>query len=252
MKSRFSNPEDSHKHSLQTLESLYEYDDFMESVQDLIDMGCGSSLDLEWWATRTTRDENPIPLNIKCLGIDENKNSTIKQYKNIQYQFQNFEDPILVHKRRFDVVWCHDAFQYSINPLNTLKNWWEIMNPNGMLVLILPQSTNLEFNVQAFDQVDGVYHNWTLVSLIHSLAVSGFDCRDGFFKKNIDDPWIHAVVYKSDHAPMDPHATSWFDLSEKKLIPDSATASLNRYGYVRQRDLVLQWLDKSLESFANH
>ena len=219
MKARFSNYEESHAHSAQTLESLYEYDDFMESVKDVVDMGCGSGLDLEWWATRTTRDETPVPLNIKCLGIDENKNTTIQQHKNIQYQFQNFEDTILSHKRKFDVVWCHDAFQYTVNPLNTLRNWWEIMNPNGMLVLILPQTTNLEFNVQAFDQPDGVYHNWTLVNLIHALSVSGFDCRDGFFKKRIDDPWLHAIVYKSEHSPMDPRTTKWFELSEKNLIP---------------------------------
>jgi hypothetical protein len=51
----------SHKHSLQTLETFYEFDDFMESIGTLADMGCGSGLDLEWWATRTTRDETPRP-----------------------------------------------------------------------------------------------------------------------------------------------------------------------------------------------
>jgi hypothetical protein len=89
-----------------------------------------------------------------------------------------------------------------------------------------------------------------MVSLIHALAVSGFDCRDGFFKKMPDDPWLHAIVYKSEHAPMDPRTTRWYDLIDLELIPDSMAASIMRYGYARQRDLVLPWIDKSLHSFA--
>jgi SAM-dependent methyltransferase len=248
----FSSHEQSHRHSLQTLETLYEYDDFMESIKDLVDLGSGSGLDLEWWATRTTRDEVPQPLNIRCLGIDLEARSTLTtKYSNLQHQFQNFEDPILA-TRKFDVAWCHDAFQYALNPLQTLKNWWNIMNPNGMLVIIVPQTTNLESNAQAFDQASGCYYHWTPVSLIHALAVSGFDCRDGYFLKAANDPWLHAIVYKSEHEPMDPRTTSWYDLADRKLIPDSAAASALKYTHVRQRDLILPWLDKSIESFANH
>lgn len=249
----FISHEQSHQHSRETLETLYEYDDFMESVGSVVDMGSGAGLDLEWWATRTTRDEVPKPLNIRCLGIDlEAKSMLTTKYPNIQYQFQNFEDPIMISKRKFDVLWCHDAFQYALNPLQTLKNWWDILNPNGMAVIIVPQTTNLEFNTQAFDQGDGVYYHWTAVNMIHALAVSGFDCRDGFFRKAANNTWLHAVVYKSEHAPMDPRTTSWYELADRKLIPDSAAASVLKHAHVRQRDLVLPWLDKSCESFANH
>ena len=251
MKTKFINAEQSHQHSLQTLEQIYEYDDFMLSIEAVADMGCGDGLDIEWWATRTTRDDNPKPLNLKCTGFDLRDRLNLSQrYNNLQYQIQNFDDPIAVYKKTFDVVWCHDAFQYSINPLATLVNWNKIMNPNGMLALILPQTTNLEFNVQAFDQEDGCYYNWTTISLIHALAVSGFDCRDGFFKKMPGDPWLHAVVYKSEHAPMDPRTTKWYDLIDRGLIPDSLAAGILRHGHARQRDLILPWIDKSLHSFA--
>jgi predicted TPR repeat methyltransferase len=70
MKDFFTSDVDSHHHSLQTLNQLYEYDDFMISLETMVDMGCGTGLDLEWWATRTTRDDNPRPLNIKCTGVD--------------------------------------------------------------------------------------------------------------------------------------------------------------------------------------
>lgn len=77
------------------------------------------------------------------------------------------------------------------------------------------------------------------------LAVSGWDCEGGFFKKSPNDPWLHAVVYRSDIEPMDPK-NSWYDLAETGLLPKSAVASINRYGFVNQNDLILPWLDKSL------
>jgi hypothetical protein len=78
------------------------------------------------------------------------------------------------------------------------------------------------------------------------LAVSGWDCANGHFKKEPNSPWLHAVVYKSKHQPMDPRKTSWYDLSDKGLLPESAVKSIFRYGYLRQQDLVLSWIDHSL------
>jgi SAM-dependent methyltransferase len=248
----FSRPELSHQHSLETLNCLYEYDDFMESIDTLVDVGCGTGLDLEWWATRTTRDEKAIPLNIRCLGVDLMTELPMAyRYPNIQYCSQDFENPITMHKHKYDIVWCHDAFQYAVNPLATLENWWKMMTPGAMLVIIVPQTTNLKFNIQEFDQQDHCYYNHTMVSMIHMLAISGFDCNLGFFKKNANDSWLHAVVYKSNHEPMNPKITKWYDLCELELLPDSAVKSIQQYGYLRQQDLILPWLDKSLMSFYN-
>jgi len=250
MQGYFSSPQDSHSHSLHTLTALYEYDDFMESVGIIADLGCGPGLDLEWWATRTTRDEQRRPLNIKCVGVDRGADLAMAQrYPNIQYQSQDFEQPLLRQKRRFDLLWCHDAFQYVINPFSTLRVWRDSLAPDGMLVLILPQSTNLEYRVQAFDQRDYCYYHWTVVNLIHVLAACGFDCAGGFFRKNPQDPWLHAVVYRSEITPQDPAATSWYNLADLGLLPTTAMESINRHGYLRQRDLVLPWLDRSLRSF---
>jgi len=249
----FSSPAMSHAHSLQTLEVLYEYDDFMESIQTVADMGCGSGLDLEWWATRTTRDDSRTPLNIKCTGVDRPETLPLAdKYRNITYCRQDFEDTINVYKKRFDVVWCHDAFQFVLDPFQTLANWRKVMSKESMLIVILPQTTNMEFNTQAFDQRDYVYYHWTMVSLIHVLAVSGFDCANGFFLKRPDDPWLHAVVYNTNQDPLDPKSTRWYDLADRGLLPRSACDSIQKYGYLRQRDLVLPWLDKSLTGFAKH
>jgi hypothetical protein len=84
------------------------------------------------------------------------------------------------------------------------------------------------------------------------LALSGWDCKSGFFKKNSIDPWINAVVYKSAHKPMNPKTTTWYQLSEMKLLPDSAETSIFAHGELQQQDLVLPWLDHSLSWLGNY
>jgi SAM-dependent methyltransferase len=244
---QFGSPEASHAHSLGTLDTLYQFDDFMQSVEHVIDMGCGSGLDMLWWATRTTRDMNPRPLNIRCLGIDLAEScSAAQQHRYVSYMPQDFEDIIRIHKRRFDVIWCHDAFQYVQDPFRTLTQWRDITTPGAMLVITVPQTTNLYLNREQFEQADGCYWHWTLINLIHVLAVSGWDCASGFFQKLTGDPWITAIVYRSEQAPRDPRRTRWYDLCDLGMLPESAVKSIHRHGYLRQQDLVLPWIDKSL------
>lgn len=244
----FRNAEESHAHSLQTLNTLFEYDDFMESIGTMIDLGCGAGLDLEWWATRTTRDDIPVPLNIQCTGIDlSNRLSLTQKYPNIRYQQANFENNISVKKDNFfDVLWCHDAFHYAINPLATLKHWWSIAAEGAMLTLIVPQTTNFQQRHSAFSQPSGCYYHYTLINLIHMLSVSGWDCRSGFFLKRPNDHWLHAIVYKSNKEPMNPTTTTWYDLVDLELLPETADECIKRYGELRQSELVLPWIDKSL------
>ena len=249
----FASTEASHQHALQTLNTLYEFDDFMESIGTLCDLGCGSGLDLAWWASRTTRDLNsPRPLDIKCTGVDLlPRPPALESFRGLRYVQQDLETPISA-PARFDLLWCHDTFQYMLNPLQTLRQWRDITAPNGMLCLVLPQTTNLEFNTQAFDQRNGVYYHWTVVSVIHALAVTGWDCAAGFFRKRSDDPWIHAIVYRSEQEPRDPRTTTWYELAEAGLLPESAVRGVMKHGYLRQRDLTLPWIDKNLIDFRYH
>jgi SAM-dependent methyltransferase len=249
----FRNPQESHEHSLQTLDELFRHDDFMLSIKTVIDLGCGSGRDLEWWATRTTRDEEPVPLNIKCTGVDLIERPTItKQYTNIKYQQSNFEGIIQTPPDKFDVLWCHDSFQYCLNPIQTLSKWHEIASDGAMLVIVIKQTTNIHRHDLDFAQEDGAYYHYTLINLIHMLAVAGWDCKAGFFKKDPTDPWIHAVVYKSSHSPMDPATTRWYDLVEKELLPATADKCINAKGYLEQKSLTLPWLDKSLMWLGQH
>lgn len=242
----FRNPEESHQHSLETLNWLYEHDDFMASIGTLVDLGCGAGLDLEWWATRTSRDDSSEPLNINCTGVDLCDTPIIaRKYANITYQKTDFELEIYTpRKKKYDVLWCHDSFQYVINPIDTLKLWRNIAEPDAMLCLVLPQTTNLKHRHLNITQPVG-FHHYTLVNLIHMLAITGWDCAGGFFRKPANEPWLSVVVYRSNIEPMDPK-TSWYKLAETGLLPKSAETSINKYGYLNQDDLVLPWLDKNL------
>lgn len=246
------NSEQSYMHSLETLNALYEYDDFMSSITSVVDLGCGEGKDIEWWATRTTRDDNPQPLNIKCTGVDVLDELVIaRDHPNVTYQKTDFEGPIYPPAGgKFDILWCHDSFQYAINPVATLTNWWNIASEGAMLVLIVPQTTNIRRHQLSFTQESKCYYHYTIVNLIHMLAVSGWDCKHGFFLKKPRDPWLHAVVYKSNVGPQDPKTTDWHRLSELNLLPETADKSVFAHNELRQQDLVLPWLDHSLMMFS--
>ena len=252
MSTYFGSAADSHQHSLEILNSIRVYDEFLESIKTFVDLGCGTGEDLRWWATLETNEESPKPLNIQCTGVDILDSLPMAHdYHNVIYQKTNFED--IIHTPaagKFDVLWCHDAFQYVINPIQTLSNWWEITSDGGMLVLSVPQSTNVQHKQLAFTQESGSYYHHTLVSLIHQLSVAGWDCHAGFFQKRPQDLWINVVVYKSQHKPMDPRNVNWHDLSALKLLPESAENSVFKRGYLDQRDLVLPWIDQSISSLA--
>lgn len=242
---QFRNALDSHNHSQQILQMLYQYDTFMDSIGTVADMGCGSGLDINWWATLHTRDDPPEPHNYKCYAVDKNISQIeheILELPNVIPIQANFEDERVIPVQ-VDLTWSHNSFQYAINPLNTLKNWNQIMNLNGMLVLSLPQHQTYEFNRLKTRSFSGSYYHYNVCNLMYMLAVNGFDCRDCYMWMEENTSWMHFVVYKSAD-PLDPATTSWFDLADKNLISDSAMHSLNKYGHVRQEELMFTWLDK--------
>jgi len=251
--SSFGSPHEKHEHSFKNVLSyMYEYDDFMDSVGRVIDLGCDvEATDMLWWANATTRDETQTPLGIKCVGVNTFEKLNVK-HSSISYQNHDIESLNRV-KKTFDIVWCYDQLQYLLNPYQALSNWWHIAEKDAMLVIAVPQTVNTEYHIQEYNLSLGHKYHYTMPQLIYMLAVSGWDCRSGFFKKTPGDPWLYAIVYKSDVEPMDPKETNIYKLVEQtELLPQCAVDGIHRYGKLRQRDLILPWLDKNITIMENH
>jgi len=240
----FKNALESHEHSRDVLDMLYQYDSFMDSIQVIADMGCGVGLDAQWWATLMTRDDPPEPHDYLVYAVDRNIKQVdheVLEHPNIKFIEADFEQPTI--PREIDLLWSHDSFQYAVNPMNTLRVWNEQMSINGMLVLNVPLMQTYSYDRIQTRSFSGCYYNHNLCTLLYMLAVNGFDCRDCYIYTAQNYGWVHIAVYKS-MAPMDPASTSWYDLIDKNLVHDSVIASLNTYGHVRQEELIFTWLDK--------
>jgi len=241
----FVSPHQSHLHSLKTLNQIYQYDTFLDSIKNIADFGCGSGLDTNWWATLSTRDDPPQPRNYNVASVDivDKVDPKVKELKNVKLITNDFEKEGVVGNS-IDLLWCHDAFQYVVNPLQTLCNWNKMMVKDGMLIIIMPQYAGYVNNKVHFRIYNGTLYPHNIVNLMYMLAVCGFDCNDAFFKVEVHDyvPWIHAAVYKAGD-PIDPK-TSLYQLADMQLLNPSATKSLDANGYIRQEDLITSWFDK--------
>lgn len=245
---QFNNAYQSHEHSLTTLNLIRHYDDFMDSVSSVADFGCGGGLDIEWWAKQESagnEEDPPRPYNYKCYAIDRDlKQLRVELPKNVHTIEADFESRVLL-PTPVDVIWCHNAFQYCINPMNTLKLFNQQLVENGMLYICMPVHRNTEHGRIVNRSASYQYFEYTLQNLIYMLAVNGFDCRDAYFLKEASDPWVHAVVYKSGVEPMDPRTTSWYDIAKKKLLNPAMENSIGKTGYLTQEDMIFGWLDKN-------
>lgn len=239
----FQNPQASHEHSLKTLESISAYDDFMDGLSVICDMGCGHGLDISWWANATYVDDdnNTQKRNYKCFGVDLDTSRVTNRPPNLRLLTSDFETNQKI--KPIDLLWSHDSFRYATNPLGTLKLWNQQMSTNGMIVLMVPQMVNIVYNSPVVRTFPGSYFSYNITNLLYMLAVNGFDCKDGHFIKYPNDAWIHCVAYKSDIEPMDPKSTNWYDLANKGLLPDTADKCIEKYGYLRQELLQTHWLN---------
>lgn len=247
----FRNAQESHEHSRRVLDILYGYDSFLDSLETIADFGCGAGLDIDWWAKLMTRDDPPEPRNYRCYAVDKNikrLDQSIAKLPNvysIEADVDSVDCPV---PRKVDLIWSHDTFQYITNPLSALRMWNQQMNVDGMLVLMFPQSIYYEYNRLQNTSQHGCYYNHNIVNLMYMLAVNGFDCRDAYFYKDHNNPWIYAAVYKSEIEPMDPKTTTWYTLAEQNLLNESVVDCLNRFGYIKQEEIVTTWLDKDFHT----
>lgn len=241
----FNNAHESHAHSLIVLNLLKEHDTFMESISSVADMGAGAGMDCVWWNNATTRDTPSEPLNLKVFAVDRVAPTfDFELPERVVPVTRDFEKPCL--STTVDVIWCHDAFQFALNPVQTLKVWNTQLNENGLLYIGMPLLNYNKYNRWQSYGRNFQYYNHSFLGLVYMLAVNGFDCRDAYFRKQTDDPWLHAAVFKTAQEPRDPATTTWYDLVEAGLLNESLVNSLRTFGYVREQDALFPWLDKAL------
>lgn len=241
---QFRNAYHSHEHSVyQVLNLIYGYDDFLESIETVAVMGCGAGLDCQWWATLENKEDPPEPYNYRVYGVDIDINRvTIEPTDNLQLIQGDFETVAL--PERVDLIYCHDAFQFALNPLQTIRHWNQLLNVNGMLVIAYQQPQSYVMNRWNSQTMSGCLHNHTFGTMLYMLALSGFDCRDAYFYKQPNNPWLYAAVYKNDEKFLDPSTTTWYDLCEKRVVNDSVIESVRRYGHLKMGEIFYPWLDK--------
>jgi SAM-dependent methyltransferase len=242
---QFRNAYYSHEHSLEVLNLLYGYDSFLDSLSSIADMGCGAGLDAAWWASLMTRDDPPEPRNYTVYAVDRDLSAidpdTLKNNPNIIPLERDFEERAI--SRQVDLIWAHDTFHLAQDPWRCLTSWRNTLNQNGMLILSIPQGTYVRDNFLVVEQHAHEFYNYNILNLIYMLAITGFDCRDAYFYRKRNTPWLYAAVYASPHEPLSKTA-SWYDLADKNLINDSLIGSVNKCGHARLEDLVVTWLDK--------
>jgi SAM-dependent methyltransferase len=242
----FKNVYDSHEHSLEILNMIYGYDSFLDNLSVIADMGCGAGFDTEWWATLMTRDNPPEPHNYLVYAVDQNINQIepdVLALDNVVAIQGNFEERVI--PRNVDLIWAHDSFQYARDPLQCLAAWKSTMNVNGMLIMAIPQTTYMYNGRLVVANHSNQYYSYNILNLMYMLAISGFDCRDAYFYRKQNTPWLYAGVYASEHEPLPEHAT-WHDLADRNLINDSIINSVNKYNHARLDDVVVSWFDKNL------
>ncbi len=248
----FHNPYHSHDHSLEVLNLLYGYDSYLDSLQVIADMGSGSGLDAEWWATLTTRDDPPEPRNYTVYAVDNDPKAMdpdiLARCPNIVYLQKDFEERCI--PRQVDLMWAHDSFQYARDPWKCLATWKSTLNENGMLVLSIPQTTYLSNNKIQINSYDGQWYSYNILNLMYMLAASGFDCNDAYFYRKRNTPWLYAAVYATTQESLKP-GVSWYELAERGLINDSVANSVNRRGHANVQDIFVTWLDKDFHQILD-
>lgn len=242
-----NNPAQSRMHSEAFLNLLYQYPTMMESIDNVIDVGCGQGFSSWWWANVDDGDEDkPLPLEIDVTAIDK-ENLFEEEYKHeniefIQSDIFDYED------KTFDVVWAHSVLHQTGNPLKFLHKMNQLCNLGGMMCLTMPTTINNFYGAPDYRVYSHATNSITIVDLIHMLVLSGFNCNEGYFIKQPNSNIINALVYKDSEKLYDYGDQQLYEYTD--LLPDSCKKQLDRYGYITNKNLQLYWIDGSLIDYS--
>ena len=81
------------------------------------------------------------------------------------------------------------------------------------------------------------------------LALSGFNCKDGFLYKQPNTNIINAFVYKDSKKVYNYGEKTIYELED--FLPEPCQEQLTKFGYITNKGLVLKWLTGTNVDYSN-
>ena len=258
----FTTAENSFKHSSEQLALLNNYASFMDSINSVVDLGCGAGMDAHWWATATTNDDEKRPQNYNVVAVDcdpveaKYTRKRLQDCANATVVHADFHsaDFLREYKDTFDVAWAHDVLQYSVNPLQTLASWNSIMQHNAMLYIAVPQAVNNRYNRLSAQCYSRCFHYYSVSNLVYMLVCQGFDCSDARFNKEAHSELLQVACYKVAEPMLvgqTMHAPSWYELLETNRLPSHMHDAIEKTGYIDDVYVKGTWFNGRKILFGN-
>jgi hypothetical protein len=241
-------PEESHQHSLITLNYLAMLDDYLSGMSNIAVMGAGMGYDAVWWANLTSPEGRRYNFNVTAVEIAPpfGLKTAISGMRWI------FEDFSTVQLPPQDLIWSHNSLHYAMNPIGTLFHWHKLLRIDGLLIIEIPYSLSINNHFKHdtinVNMVSGMYHVYTMSVLIVQLASAGFDCRQANFQFDKENGWLRAAVYKTNDKPR--LYNSLYELKETNRLPYCLDTVLDGTDKFTENDLILEWIDRSQSILA--
>jgi 2-polyprenyl-3-methyl-5-hydroxy-6-metoxy-1,4-benzoquinol methylase len=104
-----------------------------KKIDSFIDIGCGEGFALSFFSKK----------GIKSLGVDFSdfgiKNQNPDQLTNFRQGNVLTEiDKLIAEEKTFDLLWLDNVLEHVINPENLLKKCYQLCNPEGFVIIEVP------------------------------------------------------------------------------------------------------------------
>lgn len=206
--------EQAHNFALQFLKDVP-----LDGVETVLDVGCGRGYQAEWFANKGKN----------VTGVDFKKYRDIENVEFIEADITNLPLP----DSSFDLIWTHHVLEHVLNPMKCLFEMRRVLKDSGWLYFTVPQ---IDTNISS-----GHINSFNMPVLIYKLAVAGFDCKSGYFKK-VNSHLRCAVQNNPQYNPNVDDVR--YTLSAViDSLPECLHKNIRSSGRYYGKDLVTKWLD---------